>query len=209
MRKHLIVTAVAALVLGGEALADGFNYNYAQGNVLGTRMRGGGDSTDGSGLAFEGSIEFGPHLLGFADLGSVKYDEDQLSLRFNTVSLGLGGYMPLSPTVDLVGGASFESVELKASDGFDNGSESFHGWGLRAGVRGRGGDKFQWTAGLKYRDVRDLQSTVSVTIGGRYYFTPRFALGLDLTGSKYDKDTLDTRESVAALTFRYEFGGHR
>jgi hypothetical protein len=65
----------------------------------------------------------------------------------------------------------------------------------------------EWGAGLRYRDVGDVGSIVGVTVGGRYYFTPAFAFGLDVSSDKYDEDSFDLTERIAALTFRYNFGG--
>jgi len=207
MRKYLLLSAAAALAVAGQALADGMSYNYIQADLVGSQLRAGGDSTSGSGLGLNGSVEFGAVLTGTVDFGTTKYSESGASLRFTPISAGVGVHLPISNMIDFVGGPSFERMEVKASvSGLGSGSDSYSGWGLGAGLRGLAGEHFDWTAGLKYRHLKDLKSIVGFSVGGHYYFTPNFALGLDLTAQKFDKNTLDAKESLASLGFRYDFG---
>jgi hypothetical protein len=203
MRKHLIVAAVAALTMGGYAMADDLNYTYVQADGGAARLSGSGDHVSGSVFGVNGAFAFGSYMYGFADLSTAKYTESGSSLKINPISVGVGAHKALTPMVDLVGGASFERIEFKVG-----GSGNVHdsGWGLGAGLRGQATDMVQWNLGVKYRDVGDFQSVISVSGGGSYYFTPAFALGLDLSYSKYDKDVLDVKETAAKATFRYEFG---
>jgi len=208
MRKHIILSTIAAVLLGGQALADDISYNYVQGDLLGTELKDSGDSTNGSGAAFRSSVGFGSNLFGVFDIASNKYSESGATLRFTDGSLGIGGHVPMSSTVDFFGTATFERVKVKASvSGFGSVGDSYSGWGLGAGVRGLFGEKGEWNASLKYRDVGDLKSIVGITVGGRYHFTPAFSVGLDVTGQKYDKNTLDVSESIGSVNFRYELGG--
>ncbi len=204
MRKYLFLSTAAALVLGGEALADGMNYNYVQGDVNLGQLSSGGESIDGTGFAIEGSGAIGEDLLVFGSAGTTKYEEGGESVRFNPISLGLGGRVALGSNLDLVGGASYERVKLSIP-GF---SIARGGWGLRAGLRGMAAEKFEWTAGLKYSHLEDLKQILDFTVGGHYYFTPAFAVGLDLTARKYDKDAVGSnlKETTAAIGFRYAFG---
>lgn len=175
--------------------------------VLGTHFSAYGDSQDGKGLGLGGSMEIGPIVTAFVDLGTTRYEEDGLGLRFVPATLGVGGHVPLSSTIALTGGASYEHVKVKASvSGLGNNSESFGGWGLGAGARGLIGTKFQWNAGLKYRDLGDLNGVLTITIGGRYHFAPTLAVGLDLSHQKYDSDFLTAKENIATVSLRYDFG---
>jgi hypothetical protein len=201
MRKHLIVATVATLTMGGYAMADDFNYTYVQADGGASRLSGGGDHANGSTFGVKGAFAFGSYLYGFADFSTGNYSIAGPNLTVTPISAGVGAHMALSPMVDLVGGASFERIKYKTSG-------SFHdtGWGLSAGLRGQATDMIQWNVGVKYRDVGDFQSVIGVSAGGSYYFTPAFALGLDLSYSKYDKDVLDLKETSEKVTFRYEFG---
>jgi Outer membrane protein beta-barrel domain len=208
MHKRFIFSAAAALLLGGSALADGMSYNYIQADVIGSQLRGGGDHSNGSGFGLNGSVEFGSTAIGFVDVGTTKYSESGADLRFTPISLGVGAHIPLGGMTDFVGTASYERVKTKASlAGVGSVNASYSGWGLGAGLRGLAGDRFDWTAGLKYRHVSDIKSIFGFSVGGHYYFTPNFAVGLDLTTQKYDKNTLDVKENIASLGFRYDFGG--
>jgi opacity protein-like surface antigen len=202
MRKHLILSAVAALAVGGTALADDLNYSYVQGELHGSRLSANGDSEDGSGLGLGGSYGFARNFFGAVALDSNKYSDNGFSIRFTNLSLGVGGHLPITSMIDFVGGASYESTKIKAGS-----SETFTGWGLNAGLRGAINDKFQWNGGLRYSDVEDLKTTIEISAGGRYYFTSAFSAGLNVTRRMYDKDTLDFNETILAVTARYEFPG--
>lgn len=208
MRKHLVLSTAAVLALVGQAQAAEMSYSYVQGDLLRPELRAGGGSETGSGLGIEGSFAFGPRMFGITRIDSDKYSGGGASIRFTNSSLGLGGRVPLGSVVDFIGTASLESVKVRVSDGVDSVSDSVSGWGLAAGVRGQAGEKLQWNAGLKYRDIDDIDSIISVTAGGRYYVTPAFALGLDLTSRQYDEDILDFKEAILSFNFRYDFGGN-
>lgn len=208
MHKRLGLLAAAALACGGQAMADGFNYNYIQGDIVGSEIRGSGDSTSGEGFGINGSAELGPGWTAFFGIERTRYSETGATLKFTPVTIGVGFHAPISPTVDVVAGASFERVKLNAAlSGFGSGSTSENGWGLGAGLRGMVGEKVQWGGDIKYRDVGDLKGILAISVGGRYYFTPVFGVGLELSTDRYDKDALGTtlKENKAVLSFRYEF----
>jgi hypothetical protein len=202
MRKSVALPAIAALALAGPAMADGFSYSYIEGALGGSDLEidGLSGSADGEGGAIGGAVEFGPHAFGFVNFTSLEYEDE---LTIGSGSLGVGFNWALSPKLDLVSGLSFERVRLE-SDG-DSASED--GYGLSVGLRGLIGERFEWTVGGKYRDIDETKiSTFSV--GGKYFITPRFALGLDILGNNYEDDEggAEIDESIALITFRYDFG---
>jgi Outer membrane protein beta-barrel domain len=209
MKKGLmLLPAIAALGFAGQALAEGISYSYVEGDYLSSRLKDSGDHLSGDGFRFEGSAALGTNWLAFVEIGRTKYTESGDSLKFTPTGIGVGYHTALGGTVDFVGKASYDRVKLHIGlGGIGSGSTTESGWGLSAGLRGMVGEKVEWSSALKYRDVGDLQSIVSFSIGGRYYFTPAFGVGLDLSSQKYDKDVLDVTEQVAAITFRYNFGG--
>jgi hypothetical protein len=195
-----------ALAAGGWAHADGISYNYAQVDLRATRISGDGDSENGKGIGLEAAVEIVPAVFAFGGFGTSKYSNDGLGLRFTSTSIGAGGHLPLGSSVDLFGTASYERMKTRASvSGFGNLSRTDDGWGLAAGLRGVDG-KWQWNVGLKYRDLDELQSLFGFMFGGRYYFMPQLAAGAEVTSQKFDKDLLDTRETILSLNFRYDFG---
>jgi hypothetical protein len=200
----MVLSAIAALGIAGQALADGISYSYVEGDYLSSRLKGYGESIDGDGFKFEGSMAMGMNWLGFVDVGRTSYSESGESLKFTPTAIGVGFHTALGESFDFVAKASYDRVKV----GFTGiGSSTESGWGLSAGLRGMIGEKVELSTGLRYRDVGDLESIVGFSVGGRYYITPAFAVGLDLSSDKYDKDVLGVREQIAAVTLRYNFGG--
>ncbi|MEJ0099657.1 MAG: outer membrane beta-barrel protein [Pseudomonadota bacterium] len=202
MRKHLILSAVAAMTVAGSAMADGLSYTYAQGDFQAGKLKGSGDSVNGTGFGADGSIGFMSNFFGTVGIDTNKYSENGESLRFTNLSVGLGGHWPLTPMIDLVGEASFERAHLKEENIL---SDSYNGWGLSAGVRGMATDKIQWNGSVNYRDAGDIGSGIGLDLGGRYYFMPAFSVGVDLTYQKYDDTSL--KQSGIVASARYEFPG--
>ena len=208
MHKRLLWSALATLVTGDAALAGDFNYNYVQGSVLGTQVKSDGDSDGGKGFRLEGAVSnFQPLFLYFS-LSRNKYSADSDNLKFTNATAGLGGHLPLGANVDLVGVISYESLKMTPHIAYSprDTSASRSGMGATAGLRAQFGSKLEWSASLKYRDMEKIDSIIGVAIGGRYLITPALSVTLDASRQKFDKDTLDATESVAALGVRYEFG---
>ena len=80
---------------------------------------------------------------------------------------------PLTPNMDLIGTLRYVDVELDT--GF--GSADDDGFGLGVGLRGRVTDNIELEAGINYVDLDDGGDDTSLAAGGRYYFTPAFAVG--------------------------------
>lgn len=202
MRKSVALPAIAALALAGPAMADGFSYNYIEGGLGSSELEidGLSGNADGDGGFLGGAVEFGAHAFGFVNGTSLEYED---VFTVSSASLGVGFNWALSPNIDLVSGLSFERVKLKV----DGDSASEDGYGIGVGLRGRIGQRFEWTVGGKYRDI-DETKLGTFSIGGRYFITPRFAMGLDLIGNNYEDDETGEEfdESIAMLTFRYDFG---
>jgi hypothetical protein len=74
------------------------------------------------------------------------------------------------------------------------------GYGVAVGLRGRLGESFELTGGVKYYDVnKGWKSQTTFGVGARYYFTPAFAVGADV----WDQDDLGKSWTIA---LRYDFG---
>jgi hypothetical protein len=214
MRKRVVWSAVVAMVMAGQALADGMSYNYLQGGALGTQIKAGGDSDGGAGFRLEGAISNNMPMYAFFNLSSNKYSGGSDNLKLVNASAGVGGHLPLSSSLDFVGSISYESVRLTPHISFStpappqpspDSNPSRGGVGLAAGVRGQVGTKIEWTAGIKYRDIARIKSILGASVGGRYFLTPALALGVDVSGQKYSKNTLDATESMVAFSVRYQF----
>lgn len=108
------------------------------------------------------------------------------------MSLGLGYRYALSNKTDLYGIASYEDVEVSGSGA----SESEDGYGLTAGARSMVMDNIELRGAVKYIDT-DSGSDTSLPIGGDYFFSPAFAVGISYETS----DDLST----FGLNARYNF----
>lgn len=207
MRNRLIVSAVAALVLGEGALAGDFNYNYVQGSVLGTRIKANGDSDGGKGLKIEGAVTNFQPLFVYGSLSKHKYSSGSDGLKFTNATAGVGAHLSVGANMDLIGGISYESVKMSPHVQYTprDTNTSRSGLGLMAGLRAQFGPKLEWNASLKYRDIEKIDPVIGITIGGRYSVTPALAVGVDLSRDKFDKSTLDATESVVAVGVRYQF----
>lgn len=209
MRKHLILTAAAALTMGGSALAaEGVSYNFAQGGLAISRLSSGGDSENGVGLGIAGEAEIWEFLYGFADVSTVQYDVSGGKITFTPASLGVGAHTALG-AVDVFGGLSLERVKYEANPDGPGGTFSYSdsGVGLTAGARGVVAENIQWSGSLKYRDLDDLDSALSISISGHYYFRPNMAAGVVLTRTDYRNG--GPNETAALFNFRYDFSSLR
>lgn len=215
MRTRLVSSAMAALVMGGEAMADNsVRYSYAQGNAILAQLSAHGSAMNGSGLGLEGGASIGPHLFAFGSYSVNKYsakmydeNDNHLKIKLTPATLGVGGHVPLFSSFDLVLGASFERVKLKRSlTGQTLENRAHEGWGGTLGLRGWFSDVIQWDVLLKYSDVGDIKTVLGYTFGGRYYFKSNYSFGVDVSSRRYDDQTLDFNESVVAIVFRHDFG---
>lgn len=212
MRKPITLFAIAALTTGWQAHADDMSYSYLQIDLQGAELSGGGYGTiSGAGFAAHGSAEIGPVAYVFGDYGNTRYAGSGVKVRFLPGTLGLGGHMSISSAIDLLGGVSAERVTIRTGVvGFPQPgtSDSFNGWGIQLGGRGWLGESFQWTFGVKYRDLQKLETIYSISLGGRYYFRRAWAFGMDYTYQKYDNTILFGRDSLGSVNVRYTFGGY-
>jgi hypothetical protein len=203
MRKQVALGILMAVGVSGPALAaEDYSYSFVEAGYLSNEIEA--FSLEGEGIAFNGSIEFGQHMFVFANLarssfGDVDPDE-QSFLKTRAYSLGLGHAMRLGQSVDLVAGASYERLIVDLDDGvaFTDDTQSERGVGLSVGVRGRVAESLELTGNVKYTHFRKHLNDYTLSVGGRYYFTPVFAAGIDVS------DNDDGTAFVVGL--RYDFG---
>lgn len=212
MRKAIILFAAAALTSGHEALADDLSYSYLRVDLQGAELSGDFGIISGAGHAVRGSVEIGKYLYAFGDYGNTRYAGYGVKVRFLPVEYGLGGHVSVASGIDLFGGVSAERLKIKTgvvgSPWNEGTSETFRGWAVNVGMRGWLGESFQWTAGVKYRDLRELESMYSVSVGGYYCFRRAWAVGMDYVYQKYDNKVLFARDSLGSFNVRYTFGGY-
>jgi hypothetical protein len=142
-----------------------------------------------------GSFEINANTFGFGSINDLNYDG---GVDTSALTLGVGFNWALAPTLDLVSGVSYERLKVKLSG---LGSETEEGVGLNVGLRSMVGQSLEVSAGVKYVDFGHDNNDFTWSAGGRYYFTPAFAAGLDV--SKND----DGNSWLVAL--RYDFGSRQ
>jgi outer membrane autotransporter protein len=192
MRKHIALGTVMALGLGTQAMAaEGFSYSNVEASYVKTEIDD--FDVDGDGFSVAGSAEFSENFFGFASYKDINYD---LGVSGKQFSLGLGFNWALTPALDLVSGVSYEDVKVSLDGG--EGSVSDDGFGVGVGLRGRVGEALELTGGVKYTDLGGGADDTTLSVGARYYFTPAFAAGVDVS----DNDDGTTW----GIVLRYDFG---
>lgn len=195
MRKYIALGTLTVLGFAGTAAADGFSYNNIEASYISTEIDGLG--VDGDGIAVGGSFELASNVFGFASINDLDYDSGS-GLSSSAITLGAGFNWGLGSNLDLVSSLAYEHLKVKLSG---VGSTKESGVSLGVGLRGRLGESFEFTPGVKYTDFGHDVNDFTWTLDGRYYFTPNFAAGIDLS----DNDDGTTW----AIAVRYDFGSRQ
>jgi hypothetical protein len=169
---------------------EGFNYSYLDLGYVKSELDD--YNVNGDGYALRGSYEITPRVHAFAGYTDLDYD---FGVNATTMELGAGYAWPMSPTLDVIGTASYLHADVKASG---LGSADDSGLGLGVGVRGRVLNVVELTGGVQYVDFDKSGNDTALNAGGRYYFTNRFAAGLDMS--------FDDAGTTWMLGGRYSFG---
>jgi hypothetical protein len=187
MRKHIALGTVMALGFGTQAMAaEGFSYSNIEASYASYNLKGTTADADGFGLS--GSYGLGENFSIFADYDDLDVDGGG-SLKH--LDLGLGYHWALGSNLDLTSGLSYESLDA---------GPNATGYGLAVGLRGRVGESLELTGGVKYYNLnKGVPAQTTFTVGGRWYFTPNFAVGADFS----DQDDFGKSWRVA---LRYDFG---
>lgn len=194
MRKISTLGLITALGMGSAAMAaEGVSHTYVEAGYGYGELASG--IVDGDGFKVGGSLELPANFVAAASYRDFTFEEGGDSVDVAELSAGLGYKWALGDAFDLVAGASFEQLE------FDGESES--GFGINLGTRGMLNDNWELAAGLQYQDISEIPSSFIVNLGVRRYFTPAFAVGLDVR--KSDLLLLASETSFIA-TLRYDFG---
>jgi hypothetical protein len=179
MRKGLIVASMAALGLAGTALADnGFDYSYIELGYVSTELDD--SNVDGDGFELRGSLEVTRNIHVFVTYNDLDFDSN---VDTRTFEVGGGYAWPVRSNLDIIASVSYLRTEVDPPNARDFDDD---GIGLALGLRGRASDQIELTAALKHVDYDDWGDDTAFTVGGRYFFTKAFALGLDVT---FDDDT--------------------
>jgi hypothetical protein len=194
MRRTVTLGAIAALGMSGAALADGVSHSYVEAGYGYGELAGGIVTGDGFRLA--GSLELPKNFVVAATYRDFTFSDSGDHLGVSELSAGLGYKCMLGAAFDLVTGASFEKVKVE--------SQSESGFGLSLATTGRISEKVELSAGLQYVDLGgDINSTYNLSVGVRRYFTPAFAVGLDVRKAE---PLVLAGETTFTASVRYDFG---
>jgi hypothetical protein len=194
MRKIATLGLIAAIGMGSSAIAaEGVSHSFVEAGYGYGELAGG--AVDGDGFRVGGSLELPANFVAAASYRDFTFEEGGSEADISELSAGLGYKWALGDTFDLIAGASFEQLEFNG--------ESESGFGLNVGTRGRLNENWELAAALQYQDISEVPSTFNVNLGVRRYFTPAFAVGVDVR--KSDLLVLASETSFIA-TLRYDFG---
>jgi len=189
----LLAAASSSLELAPPAQASAptttsaFGYSFVQLGYARTDIDGFDDEADGLGVSVAYSVA--PQVfvfagLGFSTVGVYIIDlgtgdivgEDDL--ESTTISAGVGFHHALAPRTDFVADVAIGRVEVDVDAiGY---SDSTTVWGVEAGIRHLVDEKFEVNGFLVLTDGSDIDSELGVALGGRFYATPQFSVGVGL-----------------------------
>lgn len=182
MNKLATVSALAALAMGGSAMAADFSYDYVEGGLVLAQAPG---SNDGKGLAVNFSKGLPQVHENFTIIGGASYLDFDYGYELLNLSGGAGFHWPVASIVDVVGGLTLEY--------FDNDFDSDIGLGVMGGARVQPfGEEWEFNGGLRHVDAGAYEDTF-VEVGARYTFKPGMSGGLKLSTGDIDTWTLSFR----------------
>lgn len=190
MKARKLLVAGALMPIAALAQEGRLDYTYVEAAYVDTERDAGPFDVDGDGLALKGSLSITDTVFVFADYNSYDYD---FGLDATGYELGAGMRWGLKPELDLTADVAYVHAEVDLPGGGDFDDD---GLGLGVGLRSRVHDQIEVQGGIRYVDLDD--SDTFLTLGGRYYFTETVAVGLGLE--------LNDDDTSWRLSIRAEFG---
>lgn len=192
--RFKIVTALAASAafVPFMAQADGLSYSYVEAGYVNTDVDGFNKEVDG--FMLRGSAEIVDRLFVFASYSDQSTSIFGSDLDLQMFDIGLGYAWPLAERTDVYGKVGYTKAEadypgLRLDD---------DGYLLSVGLRSRVIDQLELEGSVNYVDLSDSGDDTSFGAAARWYFTERFAFGVE--GDFGDDAT------VWGLGVRWNFG---
>lgn len=161
------------LVSAAPALAQGFSYNFIEGQYQRVDLDDGFFNVDGDGFGLGGSVELSESWFMFGGYNSTSFD---FGVDLDQLGIGGGWHTPLSPTMDFV--ASLAYVRLDVGNSF--GSFDDDGIAASIGVRTMISSNVELAGAIEYVELSDSGNDTSLNGSLLYNFTPNFAAGLNV-----------------------------
>ncbi|HNS27617.1 MAG TPA: outer membrane beta-barrel protein [Steroidobacteraceae bacterium] len=167
----------------GASAADDISYSYVDAGWVQTDLDD--VNEDGDGFLLRGSVAFAEHWFASVGYRQISFDVAGNDIDIDLVDVGLGGHLALSNTVDGVARLSYVDA---SADGPFGGSFDDNGYAVSVGVRARTGAQVELDAFLDYTDLDDSGDDTAARLGARYYFTPAWAVGAEVSFSDDQTD---------------------
>lgn len=170
MRIHKLL--VTAALLPFSVLAQDLDYTFVELSYTDTELDLGPGDLSGDGLGLTGSLSVSDSVFLFASYQTQDY---QFGIDGTSYDVGAGMRYGLKPQLDLVGELAWVNYEVDTPLG----DAEDDGLGLGVGLRGRVNDSLELQGGVRYVDLEDSDTFLSV--GGRWYFSRTLAAGFGLS----------------------------
>lgn len=168
--KKALWAACLLAALPIAARAGDMSYSYVELGYVFINPEN-GDSNTGAGV--HGSIAFGENLFGFAEFSTFSRGS---ASDLNVYAVGLGGHYGITDRMDLVARVGAARAE----------TSTLHDTGFVAsgGMRAEVAEGFELEAHVNYSDFGDTDNgEAEIALGGRYFFTDRFAVGAEFAAA--------------------------
>ena len=190
MLRSSLLFVLLAFSANASAQSQEFDYSWLSFGYGQTELDD--IDVDGDGFGIGGSLAIAENFHIFAGYSQASFDFD---VDGTELGAGIGYNTPLSDVVDFVATLSYEYVEVEQPQ---FGSVDDNGFGLGVGLRWWATPKFEVDAGIQYVDLSDSGDDTGLGLGGWYYFTQSFSLGL---GASFSDDA-----TGYSLSGRFFFG---
>lgn len=175
--KKILMAACASCLLatGAQAQQSPFSYNYLQAGIAGGTMKIAGASLDVTGYGVGGSVATGDNAFLVGNFSDGQAKVGALTVNQDSLSLGVGGHVPLGNQTDLLGGLSF----LRGTTRVLGYWETSTGYEFDVGLRHALTDKLEVNGGLGISVIgSERVRTTSLSVGLRYKVADKISLGV-------------------------------
>lgn len=174
MERATVVILALGLMASGVSLAADVSYDYLRLSYVDTELEVGPVDLDGDGLQLGGSVSVFNNAFAFGTFSDLDLD---FGVDASRLEIGGGYHHRLTPKLDLVGRLGYVSVDLDSAGG---GADD-DGILLSGGVRSRLTDVIEGRASLNHRSMDEGDNDTELELGGDYYITGQFNVGLGLS----------------------------
>ncbi len=169
--RPLTIAVASALPVLAPALshADEMSYRYFQLGYVETNSDL--SREDANGIGTRGSFGFAENFFVFTEINQ----QDVQGFDIDQYAVGLGGHVPVSDNVDVVGRVGWARLEIDGGEGSADGN----GYLAGAGIRAQAGEHAEFEVGVVHVDYGSGADDTGGEIAARWNFNKRWALALE------------------------------